>query len=137
MYMHYTCIIYIILLLHTYMYVHTLYMYYIHNWNCIWLCLQFTLTYIRVFDMFWSMGQISSTMVSVCVPLEIHQLTELILLATIINCAIWPKERTMQCQIRSSLGQRGAIMSLSKTWHTHVYHFRFSYMYMYIHTCTI
>ena len=23
----------------------------------------------------------------------------------IINCTIWPKERTVQCQIRSSLGQ--------------------------------
>ena len=27
---------------------------------------------VRVFDMFWSMGQIGSTMVSVCVPLGIH-----------------------------------------------------------------
>ena len=39
---------------------------------------------------------------------------ELMLLVIIINCAIWPTERTVQCQIRSSLGQWCAYQ---KHWH--------------------
>ena len=31
-----------------------------------------------------------------------------------INCAIWPRERTVLCQIRSSLGQRCAIRAYQK-----------------------
>ena len=47
----------------------------------------------------------------VCAPLGIHHepinvVSDNII---IINCAIWPKERTVLCQIRSSLGQWCAI----------------------------
>ena len=46
----------------------------------------------------------------VCVPLGIHlepinRINAVSDNVIIINCAIWPKERTVQCQIRSSLGQ--------------------------------
>ena len=45
----------------------------------------------------------------VCASLEIYleSINEKLMLA--VNCIIWPKERTVQCQIRSSLGQRCAI----------------------------
>ena len=39
------------------------------------------------------------------------------LLVIIINCAIWPKERTVQSQIRSSLGQWCAIWAYQKHWY--------------------
>ena len=62
----------------------------------------------------------------VCVPLRIHfepinkrvnaesdiHCTCII----IINCGIWPKERTVLCQIRSSLGQWCAIWAYQKHW---------------------
>ena len=48
---------------------------------------------IIVFDTFWSMGQIGSTMVSAPINKELMLLVIIIII--IINCAIWPKERTM------------------------------------------
>ena len=71
------------------------------------------------------MGQLGSTMVQqwfVCVPLGIHfepvnAVSDNII---IINCAIWPKERTVLCQIRSSLGQWCAIWAYKKHWCTKI-----------------
>ena len=50
----------------------------------------------------------------VCAPLGIHfePINKVNVVSDniiIINCAIWPKERTVQCQIGSSLGQWCAI----------------------------
>ena len=48
----------------------------------------------------------------VCAPLGIHLepinkelMLLVIIIIFIINCTLWPKERTAECQIRSSLGQ--------------------------------
>ena len=71
----------------------------------------------------------------VCVPLGIHlesinRINAVSDNVIIINCAIWPKERTVQCQIRSSLQPMVCHVSLSKT----LLHVdtcsRYMYMYM-------
>ena len=77
-------------------------------------------THIRVFDMFWSMGRIGSTVVSVCaigntiIHLDpINRVTD-----NIYNhneLCHWPNKRTVQSQIRSSLGRLVCNIRLSKT----------------------
>ena len=54
----------------------------------------------------------------VCAPLGIHfepinvnAVSDNII---IINCAIWPKERTLHCQIRCSLGQWCTMIAYQK-----------------------
>ena len=68
---------------------------------------EYTCTYTRSFDMFEAWAKLAQQWL-VCVPLGIpHEPInkQLMLNIIIINCAIWPKVRTVQCQIRSSLGQ--------------------------------
>ena len=72
------------------------------------------------------MGQIGSIMVSVCTIWNIswdnyqrvNAVSDNIIIHVshvfVINCTIWPKEWTVQCQIRSSLGQWCAISPPSK-----------------------
>ena len=71
------------------------------------------------------MGQIGSTMVSVCAigNTPINAVSDNIIA---INCAIWPKERTVQCQIRTSLG---APYELIKNTDVHVH--------VHVHVCTV
>ena len=72
------------------------------------------------------MGQIGSIMVSVCTIWNIfwdnyqrvNAVSDNIIIHVshvfVINCTIWPEESTVQCQIRSSLGQWCAISPPSK-----------------------
>ena len=62
----------------------------------------------QIFVNFWSMGQIGST---------INAVSDNIIT---INCAIWLKEITVPCQMKSSLGQWCAIWAYQKHW-LHVY----------------